>query len=74
MPLNPKIKSLSSSDADATQAAAALDTAVTAAVATAKATAGVLANQITIVPLGTIFESNSGVYVASAAVLYSTSS
>lgn len=73
MPLNPKCYSISASDANDAQAAAtALDATIVTAVDTIKAIPGVLANQIQIVPLGTIWDSTN--YVASATVLYSTTS
>lgn len=71
MPLNPV--SISCVEADPTPKTAAqnLDATVATAVAAAKAVPTVLLNQITIVPLGTIWDGTN--YVASATVLYSTS-
>ena len=72
MPLNPKLISVSQTDADAQAAATKLDTDVATAVAYAKTQPGILLNQITIVPLGTIYNVTDSAYVASASVLYST--
>ena len=52
-------------------ALSALDTAVASAVSTAQAVTNILLNQITIVPLGLIFDGTY--YIATATVLYSIS-
>lgn len=70
--LNPVSKSLIVSDTDVSKAASDLDIAISAAVTAAQALPNIILNQITIVPLGTIFDGTN--YTASATVLTSFSS
>ena len=75
MPLNPVSVSLCATDVSNPQTAAtALDALVATAVAAIKSgVPKLLANQVTIVPLGTIYDATNTQYVCSATVLYSTS-
>ena len=68
--LNPKSISVNFSDTQLPNALAGIDNEIAIAVASAQATANVIENQITIQPLGLVWDGTN--YIYSAVVLYST--